>query len=534
MSDYITKITGILSSVIATILATLSSVMTEILAWLSSALAAAMAWLSSVDRLVPSEIIGKLSLADRLVLIVAASQVVLLVLAILVEFSARKRRRVRTLEPAAGQELAEPPRQIPRAEEAALPTAHAPPAVTHPEPVVERVPQPAQEAVPERPIAETAPASQPVEPVPTEPIAEVPPTEPIAETVTREPVAEAAPAEPAVVPAPAEPIAPAPAAPAPVAAPPKEPARIGLGLRRTRESLLARIRAVITGSAKLDDICEGLEEALIAADVGVQASLKLVEAVRARVKDGTRPDVIREALKDEIARMLTATERPMNIPAAGPFVVMLAGVNGVGKTTTVAKLAARMKADRGTVIVAAADTFRAAAIEQLEVWCGRVGVDLIRQNQGSDPAAVAFDAIKAAVARNASTVLIDTAGRLQTKVNLMEELKKIARVSGRELPGAPHECWLVLDATTGQNALSQAKIFGETVLLTGVVLAKLDSTAKGGVVIAIAEQLKLPVRFVGVGENVEDLRAFDPREFVEALFAEDESRSEASSGSYAA
>jgi fused signal recognition particle receptor len=266
----------------------------------------------------------------------------------------------------------------------------------------------------------------------------------------------------------------------------------------------------------------------------VQASLKLVEAVRGRVKDGTRPDAIREALKDEIARMLAASERPMNIPATGPLVVMLAGVNGAGKTTTVAKLAARMKDERGTVIVAAADTFRAAAIEQLEVWCGRVGVDLIRQNQGSDPAAVAFDAIKAAVARDVSTVLIDTAGRLQTKVNLMEELKKIARVAGRELPGAPHECWLVLDATTGQNALSQAKIFSEAVPLTGVVLAKLDSTAKGGVVVAIAEQLKLPVRFVGVGENLEDLRPFDPREFVEALFAEDDSRPEASSGSYAA
>jgi fused signal recognition particle receptor len=316
--------------------------------------------------------------------------------------------------------------------------------------------------------------------------------------------------------------------------PPKAPVRIGLGLRRTRENLLGRIRAAITGSAKLDEICEGLEEALIAADVGVQASLKLVEAVRGRVKDGIRPDAIREALKDEIARMLAASERPMKVPAEGPLVVMLAGVNGAGKTTTVAKLAARMKAERGTVIVAAADTFRAAAIEQLEVWCGRAGVDLIKQNQGSDPAAVAFDAIKAAVARNVSTVLIDTAGRLQTKVNLMEELKKIARVAGRELPGAPHECWLVLDATTGQNALSQAKIFGESVPLTGVVLAKLDSTAKGGVVIAIAEQLKLPVRFVGVGENIEDLRAFDPREFVEALFAEDDSRSEASSGSYAA
>jgi len=499
--DYITKILARLSSVMSTTVAWLSSVLAMVLAWLSYVSTAILARLSSFDRFTLAEVLARLSFVDRVVLVVAASQVVLLVLAILVEFSARKRRRVPTLERAAGEELAATPPEIPPAQEiASLPAAHAPPAAAPSEPIVE--PEPTIEATPAQPVVEVAP------------------TQPVVEAAPTEAVVEVAPAKPVVPPS--------------VSAPPKAPARIGLGLRRTRENLLARIRAAITGSAKLDEICEGLEEALIAADVGVQASLKLVEAVRTRVKDGARPDAIRAALKDEITRMLTASERPMNIPAAGPLVVMLAGVNGVGKTTTVAKLAARMKAERGTVIVAAADTFRAAAIEQLEVWCGRVGADLIKQNQGSDPAAVAFDAIKAAVARNVSTVLIDTAGRLQTKVNLMEELKKIARVSGRELPGAPHECWLVLDATTGQNALSQAKIFGETVLLTGVVLAKLDSTAKGGVVIAIAEQLKLPVRFVGVGENVEDLRAFDPREFVEALFAEDESRPEASSGSYAA
>lgn len=427
------------------------------------------------------EILPRLTFIDRLALEVAASQVVVLIAAILIEFSARKRRRARPSERA--------PEQKPeQAEQGTRPEV----------------------ALAEEVASWPTPRTPPVTPAPVRP----------------EPVEPSS----AEGPAPGTIAIPAP----PPAMPSKAPPRIGLGLRRTRENLLARIRAAITGSAKLDEICEGLEEALIAADVGVQASLKLVEAVRSRVKDGTRPDAIREALKDEIARMLAASERPMNVPATGPLVVMLAGVNGAGKTTTVAKLAARMKAERGTVIVAAADTFRAAAIEQLEVWCGRVGVDLIRQNQGSDPAAVAFDAVKAAVARDVSTVLIDTAGRLQTKVNLMEELKKIARVAGRELPGAPHECWLVLDATTGQNALSQAKIFGEAVPLTGVVLAKLDSTAKGGVVVAIAEQLKLPVRFVGVGENLEDLRPFDPREFVEALFAEDDSRPEASSGSYAA
>jgi fused signal recognition particle receptor len=398
-----------------------------------------------------------------------------------------------------------------------MPAAHKAPA-----------PRPSQP----KPEVEQAPVAQPARD------AEAPPAAPAGQMPEAAPKRERVePAEVKAEPAPAamteEPAAPEEAVPAP-AVPAKPPSRIGLGLRRTRENLLARIRAAITGSAKIDDICEGLEEALIAADVGVQASLKLVEAVRVQVNDGTRPDAIRDALKNEIVRMLDAAERPLNIPVEGPLVVILAGVNGAGKTTTVAKLAARMKAERGTVIVAASDTFRAAAIEQLEVWCERVGAELIRQNQGSDPAAVAFDAVKAAVARNVPTVLIDTAGRLQTKVNLMEELKKIARVTGRELAGAPHECWLVLDATTGQNALSQAKIFSEAVPLTGVVLAKLDSTAKGGVIIAIAEQLKLPVRFIGIGENVDDLRAFDPREFVEALFAEDESRAEASSGSYAA
>jgi fused signal recognition particle receptor len=303
-------------------------------------------------------------------------------------------------------------------------------------------------------------------------------------------------------------------------------------LRKTRENFLARIRAAITGSARLDEIYDGLEEALIGADVGVETSTRLVEAVRAKVKNDPRADVIRETLKQEMAEALTSIERPLIDNS--PLVIMMAGVNGVGKTTTVAKLAALLKAERGSVIVAASDTFRAAAIEQLQIWCDRVGVELIKQKQGSDPAAVAFDAVKAAKARNAAAVIIDTAGRLQTKVNLMEELKKIARVVGREIPGAPHENWLVLDATTGQNALSQAKIFSEAVKLSGVVLAKLDSTAKGGVIVAIAERLKLPVRYIGLGEELEDLRAFDAREFVEALFSETEDGRAAASGTYAA
>ncbi|HKF29061.1 MAG TPA: signal recognition particle-docking protein FtsY [Candidatus Binataceae bacterium] len=314
----------------------------------------------------------------------------------------------------------------------------------------------------------------------------------------------------------------------------KAPVRIGIGLRKTRENFLARIRAAITGSKKTEELYEGLEEALIAADVGVEASLKIVEAVRIQLGNDSRPEVVRDALKAEIARILEAATRAPADAGDAPLVIMMVGVNGVGKTTTVAKLAARLKAERGDVIVAAADTFRAAAIEQLQVWCDRAGVDMIKQSQGSDPAAVAFDAVKAAVARRARSVVIDTAGRLQTKVNLMEELKKIARVAGRELPGAPHETWLVLDANTGQNALSQAKIFGDAVPLTGVVLAKLDSTAKGGVVIAIAERLKVPVRFVGLGEEIDDLREFDAHEFVDALFEGGQGEGDNTSGSYAA
>jgi len=321
--------------------------------------------------------------------------------------------------------------------------------------------------------------------------------------------------------------APAPAVTEVVAIPPappaaKAPPRLGLGLRKTRESFLARIRTALSGTAKLSEIYEGLEEALIGADVGVDTSLKLTEALRTKLKNESRPDTVRDALKSEISAILEKAQRPMADSGEAPLVIMLVGVNGVGKTTTIAKLAARYKESRGTVLVAAADTFRAAAIEQLEVWCNRAGVDIIKQKQGSDPAAVAFDAVKAAVARKAGVVLIDTAGRLQTKANLMEELKKIGRVIAREMPGAPHEVWLVLDATTGQNALSQAKIFGEAVTLTGAVLAKLDSTAKGGVIVGIAGQLGIPVRFVGLGEGIEDLREFDPREFVDALFASGE------------
>jgi fused signal recognition particle receptor len=448
-------------------------------------------------------------------------QAPLLGVAFLVEFSQRKKRSQR--------EAVRPP--------------SAPPTATSTEPTA-----PSSQPPPEKPRAKAAAPEesagvQKAEREESPPAAEAPPVAvkpaPPEEEVSAPEVAPHAKAETsaqreAQAAVAVEPVVEEPEPRAPMAMPPRTPVRIGLGLRKTRESFLARIRAAVTGTAKLDEIYEGLEEALIGADVGVNASLKLVEAVRARLKNDARAEVIREALKDEIERMLSAAERPFADSGDAPLVIILAGVNGAGKTTTVAKLAALLKMERGSVVVAAGDTFRAAAIEQLEVWCNRAGVDLIKQNQGSDPAAVAFDAVKAAVARKAKVVIVDTAGRLQTKVNLMEELKKIARVVGRELPGAPHETWLVLDATTGQNALSQAKLFGDAVPLSGVVLAKLDSTAKGGVIVGIAEQLKLPVRYVGLGEGLEDLRPFDPHEFVEALFSEAEGEREAASGTYAA
>ncbi len=424
---------------------------------------------------------------------------------LLIEWSLRKKRPARPAphaEQAAEAIAEEQPAAAPERAPETIVEAPAPPELrAHPPPEVVEAPteieRPAPVAPPEAPAAETAQE----------------PEAPRAEA--EQPVAKQAPAE----------------KPAP---PPRAPVRMGLGLRKTRENFLARIRAAITGAKKADEIYEGLEEALISADVGVEASMKLAEAVRNKLGNDNRPDVIRDALKAEIMAMLMAAERKPADPGDAPLVIMMVGVNGVGKTTTVAKLAARLQAERGKVIVAAADTFRAAAIEQLEVWCNRVGADMIKHQQGSDPAAVAFDAVKAAMARKAGAVIIDTAGRLQTKVNLMEELKKIARVVGREMPGAPHEVWLVLDANTGQNALSQAKIFGDSVPLTGVVLAKLDSTAKGGVVVAIAQRLKVPVRFVGLGESLEDLREFDGREFVDALFESAEAEGDGASGSYAA
>ncbi len=300
--------------------------------------------------------------------------------------------------------------------------------------------------------------------------------------------------------------------------------RMRLGLAKTRSSLVGRMDSLLGSHASLDrEFLEELEEILITADFGMQATQELVQALTGRLKeiDQNNPGQLHKVLGEEVRARLHTGKPDWPIPESGPLVIMVVGVNGVGKTTTIGKLAKQF-ADQGKkVVLGAGDTFRAAAAEQLEVWGERSGAEVIRHAEGSDPAAVAFDSAKAAVARNADVLILDTAGRLHTKVNLMEELKKIRRVVDREIPGAPHETLLVLDATTGQNALIQARTFQAAVGVSGIALTKLDGTAKGGIVVAISSQLDLPVRLIGVGEGVADLRSFDADEFVAALFAND-------------
>jgi fused signal recognition particle receptor len=299
--------------------------------------------------------------------------------------------------------------------------------------------------------------------------------------------------------------------------------RLREGLSKTRESLLGRVEALFQGHPRIDEeFLESLEEILIAADFGMPVTQELVSVLRRRVKleGDADPGRLRDFLAEEIGRRLQSV-KPWELPAVRPCVIMMIGVNGVGKTTTIGKLAAQFVGQGRRVIIGAGDTFRAAAAEQLQIWGERAGAEVIRHAEGADPGAVAFDAARAAVARGADILLLDTAGRLHTKVNLMEELKKMRRVLAREIPGAPHETWLVLDATTGQNALSQARIFRDAVEATGIVLTKLDGTAKGGIVVAIAAEIGLAVRFVGVGERVDDLRPFNAAEFAAALLRND-------------
>lgn len=297
--------------------------------------------------------------------------------------------------------------------------------------------------------------------------------------------------------------------------------RLKSGLKKTKDGLVGRIDALVLGKKTIDaDTLEELEEILITSDIGVKTTVELIRTLEQRLgrnelKDG---EALRGALKEEILARLTAHHCPLDIGCHKPFVMLVIGVNGVGKTTTIGKLASRFSASGSKVLLAAADTFRAAAAEQLTAWGNRSGVDVIRHKEGADPSAVVFDACKAAVARDVDVLIVDTAGRLHTKVNLMEEMKKIRRVIDREIPGAPHETLLVLDAATGQNATSQARLFKEAAGVTGLALTKLDGTAKGGILVAVSHEFALPVRYIGVGESIEDLRDFDPREFTDALF----------------
>ena len=301
--------------------------------------------------------------------------------------------------------------------------------------------------------------------------------------------------------------------------------RLKKGLTKTRENFTHNIERLIIGYADIDDeLIDDLEETLLMADVGVKTTETLIAAVRKGIKQKEirTPEDLIPFLEKEIVSILEADENTFQTTENGPTVLLVVGTNGVGKTTTIGKLSAYYRRQGKSVLLAAADTFRAAAIDQLEIWGKRADAQVIKHGEGSDPAAVVFDAMQAAKARNIDIVIVDTAGRLQTKSNLMQELEKIYRVIGREIPGAPHETLLVLDAGTGQNAISQAELFTQAASVSGVVLTKLDGTAKGGVTIGIKSQLSIPIKWIGVGEGIDDLRPFRAEDFVSALFVKRE------------
>ena len=305
---------------------------------------------------------------------------------------------------------------------------------------------------------------------------------------------------------------------------PEEPkglfSRLKNGLAKTRKQFVGTLDNLFYGDKEIDEeFLEELEEILLTSDLGVKTSYRLFSQIEEKVthKELENPAHLREFLQQEIGTILKRSESSWELDKK-PYVIMTIGVNGVGKTTTIGKLASIFTEQKKKVVLGAADTFRAAAVEQLTVWSERAQVPIIKQNMGADPAAVAFDTVQSAVKREADVVIIDTAGRLHTKVNLMDELKKIQRVLGKALPGAPHEVLLVLDANTGQNAISQAQMFHQEIGVTGLVMTKLDGTAKGGVIVGVCDELKVPVRYIGIGESIADLRAFDSRDFVDALF----------------
>ncbi len=293
------------------------------------------------------------------------------------------------------------------------------------------------------------------------------------------------------------------------------------GLKKTKNAITERIDQVLVSFGKIDEeLFEELEEILITSDIGAEASLKIIEDLKKKVKDNkvTDPIKVKELLKEELGEILATESTELNLNTT-PSVIVVVGVNGVGKTTSIGKIANQIKQSGKKVVLAAGDTFRAAAIDQLEIWADRVDVELIKHAEGADPAAVIYDAVQSVKAKKADVLICDTAGRLHTKKNLMDELKKIFRIIERELPQASMEVLLVLDATTGQNAIVQAKTFAEVSPVTGIVLTKLDGTAKGGIVIAVSSELNIPVKLIGVGEQIDDLQRFNPEEFVEALFS---------------
>jgi fused signal recognition particle receptor len=297
--------------------------------------------------------------------------------------------------------------------------------------------------------------------------------------------------------------------------------KLKAGIQKTRSGLVDRIEDVLAGKKEIDaELLEELEYTLITADIGVRTVEDILERIRQQIDRKSTSDAaeIKNLIREQLLDVLRASENPIRVVSTPPAVVMVVGVNGSGKTTTIGKLAHRFLGEGRKVLLCAADTFRAAAIEQLEVWAQRAKVDMIRQKTGADPSAVVFDALQAAKARGVDYVIVDTAGRLHTKENLMAELEKMRRTCQRVAPGSPHEVWLVMDATTGQNGLEQARKFTESAGVTGIVLTKLDGTAKGGIVVAIARELNLPIRFVGVGEKIDDLLPFEPETFVNSLF----------------
>jgi fused signal recognition particle receptor len=307
-------------------------------------------------------------------------------------------------------------------------------------------------------------------------------------------------------------------------APSSEPGlleRLKAGIQKTRVGLMEKLEDAVSGRKEINaDVLEELEYALITADIGTKTTAEILELIRQRVERHQVGDIaeLKSLIREHLLEILQATEKPVPLVKDPPAVMMVVGVNGAGKTTSIGKLTRRLQSEGRTVLLCAADTFRAAAIEQLEVWAERTGAGLIRQQPGSDPSAVLFDALQAAKARKVDYVIVDTAGRLHTKTNLMAELEKMRRTAARVIPEAPHEVLLVIEATTGQNGLEQARKFTESSAVTGIILTKLDGTAKGGVVVAISRELNLPIRYVGVGEQLDDLLPFEPENFVASLF----------------